>query len=309
LTLNGVEAYGGIAAADAYIGVTQESKDDLTYGGAHVIEELIAGKDIELEATAKGTDCYPRKKLKATINRDTVNEMVLHNPRNAYQNYPAATNTTPDKKYTYMGILKPKCANVTYSTSGELSPLLNDPELRTIGIGTRIFLAGAQGYVTWNGTQFRTHSEKNEHGIPLLHSATLTVTGDMKQMSTEFIRAAYYEKYGVSMFIGIGIPIPVLDLDIAKRLMIRNKEIDTYVRDYGSPGNPVITTVNYEQLQSGKILLNNKEVPTVPMSSLKKARQIAGILKEQILSGEFKLTEAVQAFPKDTKLKSLQTKD
>ncbi|MCF7832492.1 MAG: homocysteine biosynthesis protein [Candidatus Marinimicrobia bacterium] len=309
LTLNGVEAYGGIAAADAYIGATQESEKDPTYGGAHVIEDLIAGKDVELRASAKGTDCYPRKTLKATINKDTVNEMVLHNPRNAYQNYPAATNSTPDKKYTYMGILKPKYGNVTYSTSGELSPLLNDPELRTIGIGTRIFLGGAQGYVTWNGTQFRTRTVKNEHGVPILQSATLTVTGDMKKMDPDFIKAAYYKKYGVSMFVGIGVPIPILDEDIAKRVSIRNKEIDTYVRDYGLPGSPVLATVNYEQLQSGKIILNGETVSTQPMSSLKKARQIAKILKEQILSGDFKLSEAVQSFPSDQELKSLQAED
>ena len=309
LTLNGVEAYGGIAAADAYIGVTQESPDDPTYGGAHVIQSLIEGDDIELKAKAKGTDCYPRKELKAIINKNTVNEMILHNPRNAYQNYPAATNTTDEMKYTYMGKLKPKCANVTYSTSGELSPLLNDPDLRTIGIGTRIFLAGAQGFVTWNGTQFRTDSERNENGVPIPNSATLTVSGDMKKMNTDFIRAAYYKKYGVSMFIGIGIPIPVLDEDIARSVSIKNREIDTYLKDYGSPGMPVLKTVNYEELQSGSIEVDGRDVPTTPMSSLKKARQIAQILKEQIISGEFQISEAVQSFPKNTSLNTLKVEE
>lgn len=307
--LNNVEAYGGIAAVDTYIGATQESENDLTYGGAHVIEALIRGDEIELEATAKGTDCYPRKKVKAKISRDTVNEMILHNPRNAYQNYPAATNSTPNKKYTYMGVLKPEHGNITYSTSGELSPLLNDPYFRTIGIGTRIFLAGAQGYVTWNGTQFRSDSERNEFGIPLMHSGTLTVTGDMKHMSTEFIRAAYYEKYGVSMFIGIGIPIPILDADMAKRVSIRNEQIETYIRDYGTVGSPILGKANYKDLRSGKIEFNGKIVPTTPMSSLKKARQIAALLKEQIKKGDFLLTEPIQMFPQNKALKNLKAID
>ena len=306
ITLNGVEAYGGIAAADAYIGATQESKDDPSYGGAHVIQSLIAGDDIELKAEGKGTDCYPRKELKAIINRETVNEMILHNPRNAYQNYPAATNTTEEKKYTYMGILKPKCGNVTYSTSGELSPLLNDPYLKTIGIGTRIFLGGAQGFVTWNGTQFRTDSERNEFGVPIQNSATLTVTGNMKEMSTEFIRAAYYITYGVSMFIGIGIPIPILNDDIAKAVTINNSQIYTNIKDYGSPGMPVLRTVSYEELQSGFVQLYDKRVPTAPMSSIKKARQIAEILKENIVKGKFYLNQPVQHFPENTSLNSLK---
>lgn len=309
LTLNGVEAYGGIAAADAYIGATQESPEDPAYGGAHVIQALIAGEDVELEAKAKGTDCYPRKELKATINKNNVNEMVLHNPRNAYQNYPAATNTTDEIKYTYMGKLKPKCGNVTYSTSGELSPLLNDPKLRTIGLGTRIFLAGTQGYVTWYGTQYRSDSERNDKGVPIPNSATLTVSGNMKEMSTEFLRAAYYEKYGVSMFVGIGIPIPVLDEDMASAVSIRNEDIDTYLKDYGSPGMPVLKTVNYKELQSGSIEINGERVPTAPMSSLKKARQIAALLKEQILNGEFKLSEPVQSFPENKSLNALKAKE
>ncbi|MBN2781481.1 MAG: homocysteine biosynthesis protein [Candidatus Marinimicrobia bacterium] len=307
ITLNGVEAYGGIAAVDAYIGATQESATDPRYGGAHVIEDLIAGKDVRLKASGKGTDCYPRKEIEAAINRDSVNEMFLFNPRNAYQNYPAATNSTDKTKYTYMGVLKPGCGNVNYSTSGELSPLLNDPDLRTIGIGTRIFLCGAQGYVSWYGTQFRTASERNEYGIPLTQSATLAVIGDMKEMSPEFIKAAYYKKYGVSMFIGIGIPIPVLDDDMARRVCIRNRQIDTCVRDYGLPGNPVLITANYEQLRSGKILLNGKDTPTAPLSSLKKARRIAELLKEQIRNKHFFLTEPVQAFPEGTTLKTLRT--
>jgi uncharacterized protein (DUF39 family) len=104
-----------------------------------VIQDLVDGKDIELEAWGKGTDCYPRKHIKTIINRETVNEMILFNPRNAYQNYNVAVNSTSQMKYTYMGNLLPNMRNATYSTSGELSPLLNDPEMKTIGIGTRIF--------------------------------------------------------------------------------------------------------------------------------------------------------------------------
>ncbi|MCK4813738.1 MAG: homocysteine biosynthesis protein [Candidatus Marinimicrobia bacterium] len=307
--LNGVEAYGGIAAVDTYIGVTQVSRDNPRYGGAHVIEALIAGKDIELKAQAPGTDCYPRKSINTKINRDSVNEMIMFNPRNAYQNYPAATNSTSDKKYTYMGILLPKFGNVTYSTSGELSPLLNDPEMRTIGIGTRIFLCGAQGYVSWHGTQFRTSEELNTQGIPISSSATLALIGDMKEMNPAYLKAAYYEKYGTSLFVGIGIPIPILDEDIAHRVSIKNREIDTQICDYGVNGHPVVTTINYEQLQSGKITLNGKKVCTAPMSSLKKAREIAELLKNQIRNGKFYLTEPVQQFPKVSELNRLKEID
>jgi uncharacterized protein (DUF39 family) len=304
--LNDVEAYSGIAAVDAYLGATQCSEKNEKYGGAHVIEALIAGKDVHLRAYSGGTDCYPRKEINTIINKDSVNEIFMFNPRNAYQNYPAATNTDKQTIYTYMGILRPRQSNVNYSTAGELSPLINDPELRTIGVGTRIFLCGAQGYVAWNGTQFNTTKPRNEHGIPLGSAATLALIGDLKEMDSRFIKAAYYKGYGVSIFIGIGIPIPVLDEDIARRVSIRNRDIETNIYDYSKPERPAIARTNYEALRSGKIMLNGKIVRTAPMSSLPKARQIATLLKKSIQNRQFFLTQPVQTLPVNTTIKSLE---
>lgn len=77
--------------------------------------------------------------------------------------------------------------------------MLNDPECRTIGLGTRIFLCGAVGYVTWNGTQFCTSKPVNEYGVPIGNARTIAVVGDLKEMSSRYLRGAYVEKYGVTM--------------------------------------------------------------------------------------------------------------
>jgi L-aspartate semialdehyde sulfurtransferase len=302
ITLNNVPVFGGVAAVDAYIGASEVAMPQDTYGGAHVIEDLIAGKDVLLQATAKGTDCYPRTEVKTLINKNSVNEFIMFNPRNAYQNYNVAVNTTSKIKYTYMGTLLPALGNANFSTSGELSPLLNDPELRTIGIGTRIFLGGAQGYVAWNGTQFNTGKPVNAYGIPIGNSATLSVIGDAKAMSTRFIKAAYFEKYGVTMFVGIGIPIPVIDEDMALRVMIRNSQIETNIIDYGSGNSDLLGITNYKTLFSGELTLNGKKIRTAPLSSIKVAKEIAEKLREEIIAGRFLLTEPVALFPKTTGL-------
>ena len=306
IRLNGVPCYEGLAAVDTYIGATACDPENPGYGGAHVIQDLLEGKDVELEAWAKGTDCYPRKHIKTVINIHTINEFTLFNPRNAYQNYNVAVNTTKKMIHTYMGTLLPNLRNATYSTSGELSPLLNDPEFRTIGIGTRIFLGGAQGFVVWPGTQFNTSKPKNEYGVPISNSATIAVIGDLKQMSPEYIQAASYEKYGVSLFVGIGIPIPILDTDIAKRVSINNTQIETSVLDYGSPGTPKLGQVSYKQLQSGEIKVNGKKVRTAPVASLSKARKIADELKKTLLEGNFEVSKPVQLFPQNRSLNSLK---
>jgi len=308
LTLNNVPAYGGVAAVDAYIGATETAMPHDTYGGAHVIEDLISGKDVLLQASAKGTDCYPRTEIKTMINKTSINEFIMFNPRNAYQNYNVAVNSTSKLKSTYMGILLPAFGNANFSTSGELSPLLNDPELRTIGIGTRIFLGGTTGYVAWNGTQFNTGKPINDHGVPVGNAATLALVGDAKQMNTQFIKAAYFEKYGVTMFVGIGIPIPVLDEDMAGRLSIRNSQIETNIVDYGSGNFEILGRIDYETLFSGEIVLNGRKIRTAPLSSVKVAREIADLLKKEISEGRFLLTEPVAHFPKTKGLNKLEIK-
>ncbi|MEG2276505.1 MAG: homocysteine biosynthesis protein [Odoribacter sp.] len=308
IELNGVRVSGGLAAVDTYVGATDCNPANPSYGGAHLLEDLINGKDITLEAWGKGTDCYPRKHIKAIINKNTINEAILYNPRNCYQNYNVATNTTDQIKYTYMGTLLPKLRNASYSSAGELSPLINDPECRTIGMGTHIFLCGTEGYVSWNGTQFHSTKPTNAFGIPTTNARTLAVIGDLKQMSTDYLRAACIEKYGISLYVGIGIPIPMLDEDIARRVSIRNEQIETTVVDYGN-NNQILGTTNYAALQSGTIEIAGHHIRTAPLSSLAKAREIADILKEWIQKGDFLLTEPVRPMPKGTSLHSLIGED
>lgn len=308
ITLNDVPVSGGLAAVDTYIGATEESNvEGSEYGGAHVICDLIEGKDIKLKATAKGTDCYPRKEVEAIINKDTLNEAYIYNPRNCYQNYGAAINTSDRSLYTYMGTILPNMGCINYSTSGCLSPLLNDPYYKTIGIGTRVFLAGAQGYVSWRGTQFNSSAQRDKNGIPLGTGGTLALVGDLKKMDRRFISPAVYEKYGISMFVGVGIPIPILNEEMMKHVSIGNDEIETNIIDYSvSDGpKPILGRVSYEQLQSGKVEINGKTIRTAPLASLGKAREIANLLKDQIEAGEFYITEPVELFDTTSAVKPL----
>lgn len=307
--LNGVPAYAGLAAVDAFIGATElKENGDMSYGGAHVIQDLIDGKEVELEAESYGTDCYPRKHIKTVVTLNDLNQAYIYNPRNSYQNYPAACNTSDKTIYTYMGRLLPQVGNINYGTAGELSPLLNDPELRTIGIGTRIFIGGAQGYVTGEGTQYKTGRENITEDIVRYAGRTLAVTGELRQMSTRFIRAACYEKYGVSMFMGIGVPIPIIDEEMMKYVSVKNSEIYTYIEDYSVPrrSRPVLGRVTYEELRSGSITLNGNQVQTAPMASLVKAREIANELKGWIEKGEFLLTEPVASLPTEKGMNPLK---
>lgn len=309
ITINNVPANGGLAAVDTFIGATEESNTEgYEYGGAHVIYDLVCGKEVEVHATGKGTDCYPNKEIRRRVKLEDLNEAYLYNPRNCYQNYNAAINTSNDHKFTYMGMLKKNCGNINYSTTGTLSPLLNDPYYRTIGMGTRIWFAGAQGYVAWEGTQFNSATERDENGIPLGGGATLALIGDLKAMDPNYIRPAVFEGYGTSFSIGIGIPIPVLDKDLLKQLAISNDDLYQNVVDYSVPrkSKPVLKRVSYSELRSGAVELEGKKIKTAPLSSLKKAREISDKLKAAIEAGDFLLQEPIKLFPTNNVTKGMR---
>jgi uncharacterized protein (DUF39 family) len=311
--LNGVETHAGLAAVDCYLGATQLADGDpanrpypgrFEYGGGHVITDLLAGKPVTLRAESYGTDCYPRKEYSQEYKLADFRDAWLLNPRNAYQNYNVAVNTTGKTIYTYMGMLKPRLANANYCSAGQLSPLLVDPLYRTIGLGTRIFLGGGVGWVIGAGTQHSPDVLRTEDGAPMEGAGTLAVRGDLKQMKAEWVRGVSMLGYGVSLSVGLGVPIPALDEDIVRRAALGDAKLWAPVVDYGvdypNAVNRVLARVTYAQLKSGEIEVEGKKIPTAPLSSYPAARQIAGSLKEWIQAGWFTLGEPQDRLPGPT---------
>lgn len=311
LWLNGVPAYSGIAAVDAYLGATELPEDDpcnnsypgeFRYGGGHVIQDLVARKPVRMEAVSYGTDCYPRQEIKTVITLDDLNEATLFNPRNSYQNYNCAVNLSDRTIYTYMGLLKPDLGNAHYSSAGQLSPLLNDPYFLTIGIGTKIFLGGGVGYVAWNGTQhfpgIQSDAEGKNYGPA---GGTLSVIGDLKQMNPKWLVGTSFLGYGATLTVGLGIPIPILNEEVLRCAAVTDRDLYAPIVDYSEaygqrvPGN--LGFASYAELKTGRITVRGKEIPTAPLSSYPRAREIAGILKNWILKGDFLLTEPVKLLP------------
>jgi len=308
--LNGVPSYAGLAAVDTYIGATESTEDDplnrvhpgqFKYGGGHVIHDLIAGKKVELKATAYGTDCYPKRQVKKKITIGDLPYAELLNPRNAYQNYNCAVNLSHKTIYTYMGVMKPNAGNANYATSGQLSPLFNDPYYQTMGLGTRIFIGGAKGHIIGPGTQHNPNVKRDKNGIPQSAAGTLMVKGNMKEMDPRWVVGISMLGYGCSLSVGIGVPIPILNAEIAAYTGISDEDIHTQIVDYGiayPKGNAAsLGRVSYAELKSGTIDFMGEKVPTVPISSYVRALEIANILKGWIEKGEFLLSQPVDMIP------------
>jgi uncharacterized protein (DUF39 family) len=308
--LNRVPVYPGLAAADFFLGATHAPDDDprnavypglFKYGGGNVIEDLVAGKSVTFTASLYGTDCYPRKEYSTELKLEDFASAVMFNPRNAYQLYNVAVNLGDKTIYTYMGTLKPRLGNANYSTAGELSPLLNDPKLRTIGLGTRLFFCGAEGYVAWPGTQHVAEPKRDDKDLPYSPSANLALIGDMKQMDPKYVRAAAVTGYGTSLSLGLGLPIPVVDEQVMAHCAVTDKDITypivDYSEDYPLGRSATLGRVSMAELMSGKIEIDIKKVPTGCMTSRAMARKVADELKQWISSGRFQLTQAVAPLP------------
>ena len=306
--LNGVLAYSGFGAVDLYIGAGQvasprRESDAEEKGGGHVIADLVADKPVSVSAMGQVTDCYPRASLDTTITRDRINQFYLFNPRNLYQNFIVGVNGGDRPLSTYLGPLQPRLGNAVYANSGALSPLLNDPDLNTIGIGTRILLGGSEGYITWEGTQHFPLQRRLPNRAPIGPAATLAVIGDAKRMDAHWVRGCYFKGYGPSVMLGIGVPIPILNEEVLIRCSVSDQDLVAPVIDFSIPRRvrPTFGLVSYAQLKSGRLTLDGKTVRTAPLTSLYLAQQVALDLKQRIDDSEFELTEAVAPLPTDTR--------
>ena len=310
--IDGVPAYAGFGAVDLYLGATQvvdytgtnelpDVEESRERGGGHVIEDLIAGKPIQLRAIGQVTDCYPRASFETTITRETINQFYLFNPRNLYQNFIVGVNGGDRTLYTYLGPLQPRLSNAVYSNPGAISPLLNDPELKLIGIGTQIFLGGGIGYIAWEGTQHFPLQKRLPNRTPIGPAATLALIGDAQQMNPKWVRGCYFKNYGPSLMLGVGVPLPVLTEEVVNACAVQDKDIVAPVVDFSIPRRvrPTFGLVSYAQLKTGRIVIDGKAVRVAPLASIFLSRQVALELKQWIESGEFTLTEPVAAIPMD----------
>ena len=312
--LDNIAAYAGFGAVDLYLGATAMADYNLSEtdpnlregvgwerGGGHVIEDLIAGKSIQLKAIGQKTDCYPRAVWENTITKDSINQFYLFNPRNLYQNFIVGVNGGDRTLYTYLGQLQPRLGNAVYSNPGAISPLLNDPDLNLVGIGSKIFLGGGIGYIAWEGTQHFPLQKRLANRTPIGPAATVALIGDAKQMNANWVRGCYFKNYGPSLMLGVGVALPVIKEEVIQNCAVGEQDVVAPVIDFSIPRRvrPTFGLVSYEQLQKGHLTIDGKLVRTAPLASKYRSRQVALELKQWIETGKFTLTEPVAALPSD----------
>ena len=120
-------------------------------------------------------------------------------------------------------------------------------------------------------------------------------------MNPDFVRGVSIKGYGVSLSLGIAIPIPVTGLEVLKWCTVRDDQIMApvidYAVDYPQNTGKVLTRVSYADLRRGEVELFGRRVETGSLSSYAKALEAAELLADEIRRGEFTVNAPVMPLP------------
>ena len=121
-------------------------------------------------------------------------------------------------------------------------------------------------------------------------------------MKPKWLVGVSLQGYGCSLAVGLGIPIPILNEEMAQYTSVSDEELFTHIVDYGKDYPKGISRnygkVSYAELNSGSIKVQGKRISTVPLSSMVRAREIADLLKKRISTGKFLLGEPQFTLPR-----------
>lgn len=240
---NGIQGNPGpcpnerIGIIDVIIQGNRHSRSDRGYGAGHLFRDIVAGKSIEIEVV---TDENEIIKKKLTINE--IPYAVLHGSRHAFKNYVGFTNPGDTEVPTIFCSkpLPPNLGGVTAAGCGEINPVQKDPELRTIGVGTKLLLNGGQGYVLGLGT--RSSIER----------PCLSVVADMHSMNADLM-GGFQTSAGPEVIQTVAVPIPILDEKVFQTAKTLDEEIPLVITDVN--GRTALAETTYSKIWVGRASL------------------------------------------------------
>ncbi|HOE45891.1 methanogenesis marker 16 metalloprotein [Methanothrix soehngenii] len=231
--LNGISAQVGpcpnenLGVLDMVIFGTAHSRDRPDYGGGHLFRDLVEGKTIQVEVQTDEGGL-----LQAEVGLEDMPHARMFGSRHAFKNYSAFVNPgdQPVRTIFHARGFEPHCQGATFSGCGQINPLKCDPLRETIGIGTRILLNGAEGYVLGTGT--RSSRDK----------PNLSDFADMHHMTAEYM-GGFITGLGPECICSLAVPIPVTSSIILEEIARRDREIALPVNDINT--RTVIGQANY----------------------------------------------------------------
>lgn len=307
--INNVSAYS-LGPTDLALSLVASSSADPKYSGASVLEELVNKKDVHLKTTGRHLEVFPNKEFETWFKLGDLNNARLLLNQAVSQNNIVATNSGDKDINSHMGTLISHIENSTFNSSSYLNPLINDPFCKTIGVGSSIWIAGSQGVIIGHGSNHNPTQKKNSKNIPVGPGATLSAIADVSSMDPKWVKAGYIKSFGPVLYVGVGLPIPILDESVAESLSVTDNEIQTTIVDFSIPRRtkPTFGQCTYSELRTSTVVINGKPTLTAPLSSMAYALEICKSLKEDIKNKKFFLREFVSSLDMQSSIKKLDSR-
>jgi len=219
--INGIAAQVGpcpnenLGILDLMVFGTAHSRSQPNYGGGHLFRDLVERKKVHVEV-----ETNDERTLHAKVGLDEMPHARLFGSRHAFKNYSAFVNAgiEPVNTIFHSRGFAPHCREATFSGCGQINPLKNDPLLESIGIGTRVLMNGAEGFVLGTGT--RSSKER----------PNLSGFADMHKMAAEFM-GGFVTSAGPECICAWAVPIPVISKTILEEIARQDRDIALPVND------------------------------------------------------------------------------
>ena len=208
VTLNGVPGIVGpcpnerLGIVDLIVFGTAASREEPRYGGGHLLRDLVEGEEVRVEVE---TDTGSA--LEVDLKLADMPTARLFGTRHSFKNYSAFVNPGEERVATifHATTFDPCWNGASVSGCGRMNPLENDPLLETIGVGTRVLINGAEGFVLGRGT--RSSPDR----------PSLSGYADMHGMDPEYM-GGFGTSAGPECISSWAVPIPVLREGILERM-------------------------------------------------------------------------------------------
>ncbi|MHC1605155.1 MAG: methanogenesis marker 16 metalloprotein [Candidatus Methanofastidiosia archaeon] len=202
LFLNDVMAFPGpcpnesLGIVDAVVYGTSYANNE--YGGGHLFRDMAEGKKIGVRVEADN------KIFEKEVTMSDMGFARMVTTRTSCKNYVGFLNSEKHEFKSIFSVtgLKGPYKELSVSGCGEINPLENDPLFGIIGVGTKILVNGAVGYVMGEGT--RSNREK----------PNLSVYADMKRMEARYM-GGFKTSKGPECITSIAVPLPVTEKTIS----------------------------------------------------------------------------------------------
>ncbi|MDF0590522.1 methanogenesis marker 16 metalloprotein [Candidatus Methanocrinis natronophilus] len=219
--LNGVPAVVGpcpnerLGVLDLIVFGTAASREESRDGGGHLFRDLVEGEEVRVEVETEGGG-----DLDLDLSLADMPTARLFGTRHSFKNYSAFVNPSEERVATifHATTFDPCWRGASVSGCGRLNPLENDPLLDTIGVGTRVLINGAEGFVLGRGT--RSSPDR----------PNLSGYADMHGMDPEYM-GGFRTSAGPECISSWAVAIPVLREEILERVAAPEEAIPLPVMD------------------------------------------------------------------------------